>query len=514
MKTSLSASRALAIFLIGSVLLLSSGCSTTQDLIVEELPSAISKKSLIVHHGADRWYIPVCEINDQILTGKVEVYDQRFEQSSVHIYISPLPTMEFVLGQEATVPLNSIAKIETHDFDAGKTILFLIGAPILIYLVALGLVLLLKQSCPFIYTYNGESYTFAGEIYSGAVHPPLERHDYLRLPELQPDDGEYRIQIANRVKEIQHTNLMELQVYDHPAETEVLLDRRGVPHSLAAMQSPVSAIAPGGCSVLKEVTACDSLVYISDLYTEDAPMLDEVLLTFDRPPEVATAKLVVRAKNSFWLDYMYGEFAALFGDRFSEWQEKQKTRPEEQLRQWSLDQGIPLSLYMDNGGEWEFVDFYHVAGPMAYRDDLLAFELPVDGSGQLRLKLVAGRFFWEIDRIAIDYSDDLELQPTLPPLLSAIDHNGCDVHRLISQDDDLYLDQPEIGDETTIIWKVPATVAGMSRTAVLHSRGHYEIIRNPSGRIDREQLLTFREPEAFIRFSNNRLLELYHLTGN
>ena len=81
--------------------------------------------------------------------------------------------------------------------------------------------MLTKSSSPFIYAYNGESYEFVGEIYSGAIHPPLERHDYLPLPVLQPVENEYSIKIANEIKEIQHTYLTELLVFDHPENAEI-----------------------------------------------------------------------------------------------------------------------------------------------------------------------------------------------------------------------------------------------------------------------------------------------------
>ena len=38
-----------------------------------------------------------------------------------------------------------------------------------------------------------------------------------------------------------------------------------------------------------------------------------VILTFDKPLDQDTGKLVIKGKNSFWLDYIHGQFSELFG---------------------------------------------------------------------------------------------------------------------------------------------------------------------------------------------------------
>ena len=37
-----------------------------------------------------------------------------------------------------------------------------------------------------------------------------------------------------------------------------------------------------------------------------------------------SAKLILRAKNSFWLDYLYGQFQDLFGDGLESWNGKMR----------------------------------------------------------------------------------------------------------------------------------------------------------------------------------------------
>ena len=147
------------------------------------------------------------------------------------------------------IPFPAIQKVEVYDIDLGRTIAYttlgIAGTLGAIFLV----ILLTKDSCPFIYAYNGESYEFVGEIYSGAIHPPLERHDYLPIPNLQAIENEYKIQITNEIKEIQHTNMTELLVFDHPENVEVLIDKYGNTHTISNPQPPLTTKTLDGSNI-------------------------------------------------------------------------------------------------------------------------------------------------------------------------------------------------------------------------------------------------------------------------
>lgn len=64
-----------------------------------------------------------------------------------------------------------------------------------------------KESCPFIYSWDGQQFVFDGEPYGAAITKGLERDDYSELRRLMPDKGLYRLMISNGVDETQYTNL-------------------------------------------------------------------------------------------------------------------------------------------------------------------------------------------------------------------------------------------------------------------------------------------------------------------
>jgi hypothetical protein len=397
-----------------------------------------------------------------------------------------------------------------YDIDLAKTIVYstlgIAGTLGAIFIF----ILLTKDSCPFIYAYNGETYEFVGEIYSGAIHPPLERHDYLPLPVLQPIENEYRIKITNEIKEIQHTNLTELLIFDHPQNTEILVDKYGNVHTVSDPRLPISANALDGTNIEYLLAEKDSLSFMSGIPDNENQDMDAVILTFDRPVDKDTGKLVIKGKNSFWLDYIHGQFSELFGDRFETWKEEQKDKSPEKMIEWSLDQGIPLSVYLETDEGWEFVDYYNVVGPLASKDDVLEIDLSNASNEKVKIKLEFGFLFWEIDYAAMDFTPNLTTSNYTVPVTSAMDQNSIDVSYELRYDDEKYYHQPHIGDQALLTFDVPEQIEGTKRSVILHSKGHYEIIKNTEGEPDLAYLNSFRKPGAFSKFSKERFMQFYN----
>jgi hypothetical protein len=408
------------------------------------------------------------------------------------------------------IPFTAIDQIEVYDVDLAKTIVYstlgIAGTLGAIFIF----ILLTKDSCPFIYAYNGETYEFVGEIYSGAIHPPLERHDYLPLPVLQPIENEYRIKITNEIKEIQHTNLTELLIFDHPQNTEILVDKYGNVHTVSDPRLPISANALDGTNIEYLLAEKDSLSFMSGIPDNENQDMDAVILTFDRPVDKDTGKLVIKGKNSFWLDYIHGQFSELFGDRFETWKEEQKDKSPEKMIEWSLDQGIPLSVYLETDEGWEFVDYYNVVGPLASKDDVLEIDLSNASNEKVKIKLEFGFLFWEIDYAAMDFTPNLTTSNYTVPVTSAMDQNSIDVSYELRYDDEKYYHQPHIGDQALLTFDVPEQIEGTKRSVILHSKGHYEIIKNTEGEPDLAYLNSFRKPGAFSKFSKERFMQFYN----
>jgi hypothetical protein len=468
----------------------------------------------VFFEGQDKsdYYMSSVRLENDALTGELQQLPKPAvgKGKLVNLYLIQGYQPPSLLPAPVTIPMDKVSRLEVYDLDLGLTIFtsVLLVALTGVFLFALLLVIiaLTKESCPFIYVYDGEDFEFTGEIFSGAVLPSLERHDYLPLPSLQPRGGYYELKMTNEVHEIQYPNLAELEVVDHPKGTQVLLDRYGNCQSFGAPQAPLSARDRVNADLLPLLAAKDGAKYNGDLSDRQSGGKDEVFLSFQRPAAAKQGKLLLRANNSFWLDYVMGQFFDLFGDNYSKWFKQQQDAS--RGGEWSLEQGIPLSVYVKQGGQWKYLDHFNVIGSVAAKDVVMACDLSGVEGGTVELKLECGYLFWELDYAAMDFSPQVGTQVKTVGLASATDSRGRDVKDNLAGDDDRYFTMPETGEQALLSFAVPAQEPGTERTVFLHSKGYYEVLRAPSGKADLATLYGFRKPGRLSAFSRERFEQL------
>jgi len=492
------------------------------------------RKFFIVHFGDQAWWLQNLVLNENKteIHGTIEKLPsnrdkyletnpekvQRYKSKEkallqeVHIYTSEYAEVE---GSGVIIPISSVERIEVYDQAHGATIASAVfgtlGVLAGVGVIILILVVLTKDSCPFIYTFNGEHFVFTGEVFSGAIQPSLERNDFLRLPDLQPKEGEYLLRVTNEVREIQHINLMELKVIDHPDNIEVLIDKYGQVQTIAEPQPPITAETFSGVNITSLVSAKDSYSYYFDDAAQTDSSLDGIILTFEKPAEATEAKLIVKAKNSFWLENVVNNFHEMFGRRYDAFSKREEKRKPAEMRALMLSQSLPLSVYLEKGDEWKFQDYYEIAGPMAMKDDVLTINLEDFDSETINIRLESGFLFWELDYVAMDFTGNIPFEVTTLSVSEAIDENGADVSNAIRHDDRLYYVQPEIGNEAILSFPVPE-FADENRTVILHSKGYYKILKDLEGRANWKKLKNFKQPGRMPQFSKELYEEMMELT--
>jgi hypothetical protein len=509
------------IFIPASFVILLSGCTfyELRDHPKTDLAKQ-TDKTIILHYRNIQINLNKIQLTQTDLTGVVSKAFKTDDEPDngthsqeqaleAHLYLDALNVDTIKNGTSLQIPLSDVSTLKLYDVNVGRMVGTYCGIGAGATAAAVGIILLAtKQSCPFVYACNGETYGFIGEIFSGAVYPQLERHDYLPLSLIKPVNGKYMLKITNEVKEVQHINFAELLVVDHPADTRVLFDMNGKPFTLCNPQPALSCMAPDGRDVGVLTGAADSLSYTSGAKQPDL-IMDSLVFTFNRQPDAQKAKLLIRAKNSFWLDYSYGRFLDLFGDKIEKWNASRRALPRDKIIAWSREQGLELGISIDDGTGWHRVRFCSQVGPMALRDLVVPLTLSGSSGSAVRIKLEFGAMFWEIDYAAIDYSEDKPVTITAVPSMSAFDQNGADVLAAIKNDDTKYYNQPQVVDRATITFNAPAIDPNMSRTVFLHSKGYYDILRFTSGKPDIASLQTFKKPGGFVHFSNRNFNAIY-----
>jgi len=146
---------------------------------------------------------------------------------------------------------------------------------------------ILKGSCPFLYTWNGDKYVFSKDIiWRSALGMPLgimggttmhafpnASDDYIKISEgiLKPKNGEYLMQITSELWETIYMDKIQLVAVDHPDSVDVFVPEQFSPPPFPGMEivqvkhkyTPISAIDSNGNDVLSFITEKDDN-YLSD----------------------------------------------------------------------------------------------------------------------------------------------------------------------------------------------------------------------------------------------------------
>jgi hypothetical protein len=513
---------------------MTSGCYYFKVVRPSEQPRDVinkmqdQQKFIILHLDDKAWQLKDIIVNEESITGSISVlvgheryksvrpdnsnrylksksHNESYVLSEVHIYITEYSEAE---NGRISIPAGAIERIEIYDKDKGATAASWAFSSLGIAAGAFGVLLVIialtKSSCPFIYAYDGNDYQFSGEIFSGATQPGLERDDYMLLPRVASSEGDYSIRLTNEVHEIQSVNLARLLVVDHPSDLSVLIDKTGKVQTFHEPSVPVSAENSAGENLLPVIGKKDSLNYSGNLQGKEGT--EEIIMKFLKPENCKSGKLLIRAKNSFWLDVLFTKFHMLFGEKYNTFAVRQESASAGKLNKFLLDQKIPLSVYIEKNGKWKSAGYFNIAGPMAMRDDILSVNLDGIDSDTVKIKLETGFLFWEVDYAGMDFSKTVKVVQSELAITSALDRNGADVSDLLRAKDDSYLILREVGDEAMLDFNGPS-MQNSCRSVFLHTSGYYKILRDQTGPADKQALKTFRKPNRFPEFSK----ETYNL---
>ena len=179
-----------------------------------------------------------------------------------------------------------------------------------------------KQSCPFVYSWDGSQYIFDAEPYGGAISRGLERDDYSELEHIREQNGVYKLLVTNEVDETQYTNLMELWVVDHAQGSRVVSDENGMLRSFTGIQKLSAARDRDGNDLLLWLQATDRKIWEPDTVAgPDGSLRQEVILTFPKPEDATEGTLIANAATGLWGSYMIKRMVELHGRDTSAWLE-------------------------------------------------------------------------------------------------------------------------------------------------------------------------------------------------
>ena len=278
-------------------------------------------------------------------------------------------------------------------------------------------------------------------------------------------------------------------------------DEKGNLYQVKKPELPIRAWTGNQNDVLSPLLKKDDneILHFDDTLATDAN--NYVITEFKKPADVQKGKLVLAIKNSYWLDYLYGEMGKGFGSYYGTYVKKQFKKPAATFLQWAKDQNIPLEVSIKSKQGWKKITDITTIGPLATREIIVPIDLTDITDASFEIRLNSGFMFWEIDYAGIDFSDNKNFEfETVSPSV-AIDETGKNVLPELIKKDGMYLEQPVPGNCVTLEYQYKPGDPNTTQSYILHTKGYYTYVRDFKGSPDISFLKQFKKPGGFPSYS-------------
>lgn len=490
-------------------------------------------KSFFIHTGNKVYDLANISIQDDTLAGTLgnEWINYKFLQkhpddgsfgsqtshilNEVHLFLMSDSISSLNQSMLVKIPYADISKLDTYKSDLTRTFMNAALTVIAIPATALAILLILpnkddESSCPYVYAMQDTSWQMVGEIFGGAVYRPLERDDYMLLPDADTNST-YSLQVSNELSEIQYINQLSLKQVNHAIGTKVIPHRNGLIYTVSDPHLPEKAVSSSGADLLPLLAAKDQLSFLFDNTPEetgDTCAFNTVELTFTPPSGIDSLKLVIRGGNQMWADYQISNFTQLYGKKYDNWIKKQAKTDGSSALKWQHDQRLFLDVFVETDTGWMYYDFFQLTGPQGRRELVMPLPVLKNDNLTMKIKLVSGFMFWELDYAALDYTANQSYEVIDLKSVTALTETGRNVSKEISENDNEYYIQKERGEKLVITYNSPQVSAELESTLLLHSKGYYEHVRDYTGKPDIETLLSYTRKGQLSKVSYKNFIEL------
>lgn len=415
-----------------------------------------------------------------------------------------------VEGESYRLPVDQVQRYWIRTVSTGRTIGLVAGVVGGAFLALGAIVAATKESCPFVYSWNGSEWVFDGEPYGGATTRGLERDDWAELEHLVAEDGEYRILVTNEVPETQYTNRLELVVVDHAPGTRVVADGDGGFHVVRSALRPIEATDEAGRDLTGWLAEEDRRVWEPEPDPFASDHRTTITVAFPKPADAERAVLLHRVGTGIWGSYMIKAMLELHGDEVRDWYAGIDSDPgaREALHGWNLREELyALKVEVEGPAGWEEAGVISGGGPFVLESRALPIDPRDAGDDRLRIRVRPPRGFWALDALSVAYGgDDEPLSVWRLPPTRAADRLGRDVRPALTAVDSEYYAMPTNDDRAEVVFQAPPPpAAGVERTVFLHATGWYRIHLDESRAPDRETLRRIATvPGAAARYAAER----------
>jgi len=417
------------------------------------------------------------------------------------------------------IPMDSVQRVWVSRTDAVLTAFAVVGVAAAVAGAAALIALATKQSCPFIYAWDGHRYVFDAEPYGGAITRGLERDDYGELPSLVEDHGVYRLLVTNEVNETQFTNQLQLLVVDHAMGAHIKADEFGRFYAFDSLAPPTTALDQDGRDLRPWLANNDQLIW-EPLTPPDRAhgARQEITLTFAKPRAATKGFLVARVATGLWGSQMIRQFSQLRGTALADWYARIDTSraQAEALRRWNFREELyALQIRVEEPDGWVSRGVLPGGGPFLAAERVVALDLSHIRGDSVRIRIRPPYGFWALNSFALAYHADRQFRVSALTPATARTSDGRDVVDDLVSTDARYYEMPHTGDNGVVTYVAPPLAPGMSRTVFAHARGYYRLHLDPATPPDSTTLARlFATPDAAAVFAAEQFAQKFpHATA-
>ncbi len=356
-----------------------------------------------------------------------------------------------------------------------------------------------EGSCPYVYVNDGHRFALQGEVLVGALNRGAARSDVVPLTKISPVDGRYVVRLATELDETNYLNRVAMEVVDHLPGTEIVADGMGSIHTVVKPSGPLTALDSRGEDRRNALLKEDDRAWAGMVQqaTIDGKMRDYVEMVFRRPPSMTEGVLLVRGRNTRFLQDSYHSYLRSFGPGLAKLMRFTSTwRPYRPLLGHFLQvAGLGVDVDVREDWEWKKQGFVPPVGLAGMRRTAVQVGLGTNSSLDVAVRLGVLPGAWEIDSAQMSYRVGTGGRRSLyePVSVERGDPDGferdADIS-LLSRVDDQYIELPK-GRALTATFAVPPVPEGLERTVFLHASGYYEEMdTSPRYCIDFDRLRT------------------------
>lgn len=429
----------------------------------------------------------------------------------------------FILGtsnskEKEVIDASEILYVIVERSDATGTVLtslaVVVGIAMIIGIVAMAT----KESCPFVYSYDGKKFVFDAEPLGGATTRGLQRSELSKLEKIEENDGKYKIMVRNEVEETQYIDKLSLYIVDHDPAYEIYPDLSCEIHAVKKLEGVLVAEDENGRDLSKFIDKPDNLFWQSKLPIEEpisqSKHRHQLTITFPKPADSKSAKLIINAGTTLWGSNMIREMLLLYGDSVDKWYNSIDTSniARETMKKFiEREELYLLKLWIKEADGWKMQNIIQGGGPFVTETRSYNLDLSNVNGDSLIIKLNPPYGFWTLDYIAVEYNSHTSPDMSEIEIASATDSYNTDISEILSTVDDNYLIMPLIGDYFIAEFEAPPLEKKLVRTIFLKSTGYYEIHLPKDQPIQSQKLYEIGFiPGKIVEYSNNRYKDWFN----